>query len=443
MLKIMMLELAKQRIPLSLRTLATYVSHDCALSDKVDFEIVDLQIDGLSKADFLLDLALSSRVDLNKIIREYNPDVICVSVWLWNFSYVKTICQFIKKSFPNIKIISGGQGIFYPEEYLKDNTLIDIHCYEREGEESFTDLMNYFLGNIPIADVKGIFHRDLNTGSILKNAPMERKVVLDKLKDIYIKYPPKKLTHKGFPLYVVVEMFRGCVFKCSYCAWGTQIKNCFFKDLDSIINEMNSFPKDTHFEIGDSFVNTPQHIYVFSNLSKKFKYVSINVEHRINKHLTQEFMDSLDTFDQVLIDIGVQSFDTKVLKAIHRSNDLPALQEWSDAYKGSEKRLLSFHILMGLPYQTLEILKKDIETVSYLGTYMVFAVIALPGSEYWETSSYWGGVFEDDYPFSFLESDYISREEADHVKKTYGFIKEQGVESPSHLKDNLLSGDIP
>ena len=356
-------------------------------------------------------------------------------------SYIQDLCQFIKSSFPNIKIIAGGQGVFYPEKFLIENKNVDIFCYGREGEESFTDLVHHLLGDKLIPEVKGIFYRDEQTGSVEKTPSMDRKVDLSKLNDIYLKYPPKKLTHKGYPLYVVLEIYRGCYYKCSYCAWGTQINKCFFKDLDHIIAEMNSFPEDTHFEVGDSYINTPQHVYVFSNLAKKFKYISVNVEHRLNKHLTQEVMDSFDSFDQVLIDIGVQSFDPKILKAINRSNDISILQKWSDAYKGSKKRLLSFHILMGLPYQTLAILKKDIETVSYLGTYMVFAVIALPGSEYWETSSDWGGFFEDAYPFSFLESDYITSDEVAYVKRAYGFIKEQGVESPSHLEENLL-GDI-
>jgi len=436
-----MIEVARQRIPLSMRTLATYALTDKYIKDNVEFSVIDLQIENVTQSEFLMDIALSSGTNLNKVIADEKPDAICISIWLWNYPFIKPMCDFIKKTYPDIPIVSGGQGLFYPEIYLKHNKHILMHCIAREGEEAFIDILYYFLGRLKISDIRGVLYRDAETGNLIETSKVERKVDLQRLKNIYINFPPKKLFHKGQPLYVVLEMYRGCIFKCPYCAWGTAIEENFFKDIDGLIEEINSFPEETSFEIADSFVNTPSHLKVLQGINKTFNYVSVNIEHRIYKKINEDLMETFNKFKQVYIDVGVQSFNQEVLKAIKRTNHMDVLQLWSDKSKENKHWVLSFHIILGLPKQTMEILKDDIARVSKLGTYMVFGVIALPDSEYWTTAVQWGGKFEDDYPFSFIESDYISKEDVEYVKETYGFIKEQGMESGSHLKQNLLIED--
>ena len=123
----------------------------------------------------LLDLSLSndSKRDIEKVINNFNPHVIGISIRnvdsttypgnLFFYLPVKNIIQYIKKiADPNTQIILGGPGFsIFSEEILKDlNHNIGV---VGEGEYVFAEILKYIEnGEDPRKIEKGVCFLDSN-----------------------------------------------------------------------------------------------------------------------------------------------------------------------------------------------------------------------------------------------------------------------------------------
>ena len=104
---------------------------------------------------------INQRIDdiLADLYRQ-KPDILCLSCYLWNISYVKQIVVEIKKVLPAISIWLGGPEVSYNAAQMLD-------CYPQlagimrgEGEETFLELLHYYHGKRHnLEDVMGIVYR--------------------------------------------------------------------------------------------------------------------------------------------------------------------------------------------------------------------------------------------------------------------------------------------
>ena len=75
------------------------------------------------------------------------PDVVGLSVHIWNKNYVYSLIRLLRKVMPQLKIIAGGPEVsFEPERIFNECPQID-YIVMGEGEEVFASLINALQRN--------------------------------------------------------------------------------------------------------------------------------------------------------------------------------------------------------------------------------------------------------------------------------------------------------
>ena len=157
-----------------------------------------------------------------KEVREYNPDIYCISfpTLLANAAY-KTI-NIIKTEteFQSLPIICGGPHPTADPEDVFASSKADI-CVIGEGEETLTELVGYYMnGNKQLEDISGIAYRKSNTIRYTPKRPLIKN--LDSLPfpawdvvDIKRYTGPTRLRASPFKMVLVS---RGCPYNCNFCS---------------------------------------------------------------------------------------------------------------------------------------------------------------------------------------------------------------------------------
>lgn len=157
--------------------------------------------------------------DFEKVITQFNPDLIAISSLSVDFPFA---CNFMIK-FKNkyhIPIIFGGiHAILMPEEVINTD-VCDMVCIG-EGENSLELLLKALDKKLSLKEVKGIWFKE--NGMVVKNEPIA-------LTDIN-KLPPsdydlsdpihfyRPFDGKRYKM-INYEFSRGCPFNCTYCVNG-------------------------------------------------------------------------------------------------------------------------------------------------------------------------------------------------------------------------------
>lgn len=299
-----------------------------------------------------------------------------ISSYIWNHKDCISIASAIKQASPTSLIIAGGPHIpGYEAEnkaFLINNPFIDITS-RGEGEVTLAELLETIAAEKTLrADfsrVSGVTFRAGN-GELIRTADRVRT------KDINI-FPSPYLTgefdHESFndlPL-MILETNRGCPFGCTFCDWGSATLQKFsLYDFDRVKNEISVIVKKRTGSIylGDSN---------FGAFERDLEITKLIAEHKRNSGFPKEFGTSFaKNASQRLADItkilkqsrlarigliSIQTTDADTLSAINRSNIRNDKYEKLIEIFRAEKINLSSELLIGLPGQTVESHKDDLQ----------------------------------------------------------------------------------
>lgn len=163
--------------------------------------------------------------------------------WPW----AKTIIQTIKKIYPNILMVCGGEHISACPEYcMQECPEIDV-CVFGEGEETSVDLLKNIEQKKSLSEVKGIAFRSKE--GIIRNPNRSR---INKLENItwpaWDLFPLENYLANGFGWGVgtgrsmPMLISRGCPYQCTFCSspqmWTTK---WIARSVDCIIEEMQFY----------------------------------------------------------------------------------------------------------------------------------------------------------------------------------------------------------
>ncbi|MBR6484967.1 MAG: cobalamin-dependent protein, partial [Clostridiales bacterium] len=158
-----------------------------------------------------------------------DPDVVGISCYIWNYSYVRKITGELKKVRPDLPIWLGGPEVsFDAEDFLTDNRHI-TGIVRGEGEATWKDLISaYAKGRPELKDIPGITFRQGET--ILRCRDREP---ID-LNEIPLCYESVGDFDNRIIYY---EGSRGCPFRCSYCLSSADCR-LRFKTIEKIKKEI-------------------------------------------------------------------------------------------------------------------------------------------------------------------------------------------------------------
>ena len=164
-----------------------------------------------------------------------------------------------------------------------------------------------------------------------------------------------------------------CKKKCSYCDFYTEVAPQFIPALvNSIVKELNirkeylqnATIKTIYFGGGTpSILNAEQFKLIFDTIYNLFKIESdAEITFEANPDdLSVEYLGTLQSLPFNRISMGIQSFDVEDLKRINRRHTGDeAIQAVKNAQNAGFSNI-SIDLIYGLPFQTLEAWKKQLE----------------------------------------------------------------------------------
>lgn len=379
--------------------------------------VYDLQAYASDYADHIVLKEYTINQQKDDIMRDIyleHPDVVCVSCYIWNLSFVKELMADLIKILPGADFWVGGPEVSYDaEKFLTENSEFK-GVMVGEGEETFKELAGYYVEKNPqnLKDMTGICYRDKD--QIIHNG-WRQIMDLSSIPFIY-----KDLSEfKNRIIYY--ESSRGCPFSCSYCLSSID-KKLRFRDTETVKKELQFFIDN----------KVPQVKFVDRTFNCKhdhaiaiWKYINEHDNGVINFHfeisadlLREEELQEMSTMRPGLIqlEIGVQSTNPDTIKAIHRTMDFEKL-------KGIVDRIHSFgnihqhlDLIAGLPYEDYDSFRHSFNDVYALKPQQLQLgfLKVLKGSHMMEMCREYGIVYKTQEPYEVLSTKWL---DYDHVLK--------------------------
>ena len=379
--------------------------------------VYDLQAYASDYADHIVLKEYTINQQKDDIMRDIyleHPDVVCVSCYIWNLSFVKELMADLIKILPGADFWAGGPEVSYDaEKFLTENSEFK-GVMVGEGEETFKELAGYYVEKNPqnLKDMTGICYRD---GDQIIHNGWRQIMDLSSIPFIY-----KDLSEfKNRIIYY--ESSRGCPFSCSYCLSSID-KKLRFRDTETVKKELQFFIDN----------KVPQVKFVDRTFNCKhdhamaiWKYINEHDNGVINFHfeisadlLREEELQEMSTMRPGLIqlEIGVQSTNPDTIKAIHRTMDFEKL-------KGIVDRIHSFgnihqhlDLIAGLPYEDYDSFRHSFNDVYALKPQQLQLgfLKVLKGSHMMEMCKEYGIVYKTQEPYEVLSTKWL---DYDHVLK--------------------------
>ena len=379
--------------------------------------VYDLQAYASDYADHIVLKEYTINQQKDDIMRDIyleHPDVVCVSCYIWNLSFVKELMAELIKILPGADFWAGGPEVSYDaEKFLTENSEFK-GVMVGEGEETFKELAGYYVEKNPqdLKDMTGICYRD---GDQIIHNGWRQIMDLSSIPFIY-----KDLSEfKNRIIYY--ESSRGCPFSCSYCLSSID-KKLRFRDTETVKKELQFFIDN----------KVPQVKFVDRTFNCKhdhamaiWKYINEHDNGVTNFHfeisadlLREEELQEMSTMRPGLIqlEIGVQSTNPDTIKAIHRTMDFEKL-------KGIVDRIHSFgnihqhlDLIAGLPYEDYDSFRHSFNDVYALKPQQLQLgfLKVLKGSHMMEMCKEYGIVYKTQEPYEVLSTKWL---DYDHVLK--------------------------
>lgn len=339
-------------------------------------------------------------------IKSVEFDLLGFSVYIWNIEKIKRIIPHLG---PNISILLGGPEASYrPNDFLIFSNVKWI--IKNEGEDAFNKLIEYLENKRLIETVPNLYYRDIDFKYTYNESPNIKAIKHDYslIKDFKNRV-------------VYLEASRGCCFKCAYCLASLE-KSIRYFDIETVKSEI---------------------LYVLDKQTKVVKFLdrSFNIHQNHMRDIIQfikdhdnnittfqfeivgDILDSstielLKTIRRGLIrfEIGIQSLNEVVTKAVNRTQDLNKLKE--NIKKIKDNIIIHVDLIAGLPYEDLS---------SFINTFNnTFALRAdelqlgflkeLQGTEISLTKNKHQYLFDTHSPYEVISNKYITKEELDEIR---------------------------
>lgn len=302
--------------------------------------------------------------DILRDIYEKKPDVLCLSCYIWNLTYVEQVVEEMGKLRPQLSIWLGGPEVSYDSEEVLRRLPAVKGVMKGEGEITFSMLCNAYIENTvsdeALTGIDGVTFRD-SKGEIISNSwrePMDLSEVPFVYQDM------KDFEHK----IVYYETSRGCPFSCSYCLSSVD-KKLRFRSMELVKEELKFFidQKVPQVKFVDRTFNCKHdHAMEVWNFIADHDNGVTNFHFEVSADLLNEQeLALIGTMRPGLIqlEIGVQSANYQTIKEIRRTMNLAKLKETVLRIEKNGNVHQHLDLIAGLPYEDLESFARSFDEV--------------------------------------------------------------------------------
>lgn len=349
-------------------------------------------------------------------IISFKPDIVAFSCYIWNIEKTLPLCERIKEGTDCIIALGGPEVEYCAEDILRKISFVD-YIISGEGEWSFSSFVNG-LEIKNFEEAEGVSFID-NGKYIYFAAKAHKDTPPSPYCDEYFK------TLNGRIAYI--ESGRGCPFRCAYCLSGQLPGLRYFDEItvfDNIVKLSHSGAKTIKFI--DRTFNADA-----KRADRILSFIKDNYGKAINENVCFHFEIAADILKDSTIEIlsampsglcqleiGIQSFNEKTLKAINRKSDLDKLCK-------NIKRLISFRnmhihtdLIAGLPFEDAESFKNSFNKAFELKSDMLQLgfLKMLYGAEMRRNEDAFPCEYESTPPYEILSNEWLSESDIKTLK---------------------------
>jgi radical SAM superfamily enzyme YgiQ (UPF0313 family) len=310
--------------------------------------------------------------EFRKSLREFEPDVVGISVRTPMLSSALKLNQFVKEWRSDCPIIWGGSHSTIMQEESMALSEVDYLVYG-EGEKTIVELADAIEKNKDFSSIPGIYYKN-ESGEVIKNNPREYVEDLDELsmpaRDAVF---DEDLYDPG--TYADLMGSRGCPFLCSYCSahsmWSRKVR---YRSIPDIIEEVKILRNkydceivrflDDSFTLNRSWVEELCHALIKENLDLKWGCLT-----RVNL-IDEKLLKLMIKAGCYRIDVGVESGSPRILKMMRKNI---SLKDVLIAAKLFDKHGIDWtaFFIVGFPYETREELQETADFMKKINPYRI------------------------------------------------------------------------
>lgn len=358
------------------------------------------------KAELIEDSAQTPLLSVLAEITAQEPDIVGLSVHIWNKNYVYSLIRLLRKVMSQLKIVCGGPEVsFAPERIFNECQEID-YIVMGEGEETFVELVRALAcgGKIPAHVAYKCDGKVVASGGT---------AVVEDLNVLEFPYPdlPEVVAAKKIVYY---ECTRGCPFNCSYCLSGIS-RNVRKRSLEEVYEDLDKFIAAgvPLVKFVDRTYNLDENYYlpIMQHLAEAKTNATFHFEIKADL-LSDRVLKFLENVPKgrFQFEIGVQTTNPPTLQAINRRDDWQKLTENVTRLLKSGKIHLHLDLIAGLPYEGLAEFEKSFNDVYALQPHMLQLgfLKVLPGTQMEKQRAEHELVYMDEPPYEILATKYIA-----------------------------------
>lgn len=376
----------------------------CLLSamvkDLVDVKIVDAQFHNMTKEAF------------KKVIENYNPDYVGVSVMTSEYCDILDIAAGIVKNInKNIIVIAGGVHVTTNYDYVMRNKNID-YAVRGEGEYVLKNLMKFLNGGTDFPS-EGLIYRNgdeviVQNQAIVKDISklpwpayefIDYKMYLDKAQRFGPNRPAK------LPCARIVTT-RGCPFGCSFCQVeiisGKKVRS---RNPEDVVNELIFlkekygiksivFEDDNLLMAGNNYAKRLFTLMIEKKLELKWTAIAFALF-----LLTDELLDLMKDSGCTGINVAIESGNERVLKEIVKKpiKDLNLVPEIIKNIKARGMYCIA-NFVIGFPGETWDEIRETINFAEHCGAdyIKIFVAVILHKTKLHKIAMETGALVSDD-----------------------------------------------
>jgi len=287
------------------------------------------------------------------------PCLIGFSCYVWNIERTMHIIQRVKKLLPDTEIVCGGTEVSTGFRRIMESCAADVVVFG-EGELVFIDLLRHVLSGSPrMEEIRGIAYRARGLLAVTQPRPQ--------IPDINVIPSPYLLGFIDPCEYqaLMIETYRGCMGRCSYCNWRRNFSGVRFFSAQRIKKEMQlAIKKQVSVHPIDTIFNLPANILRLNKVlgaftrKRSFEIVSEGRAEYINKKTIKGILRA----NLAYMTIGLQSVNQAALRNVNRWFNKKLFIRGIKLLK-SHRIPLRIDVIIGLPGDNAKTIRETLRFV--------------------------------------------------------------------------------
>lgn len=316
------------------------------------------------------------------------PDILGLSVFLWNETLQTRIAQWCRENLPNTVIVMGGPQLVAHKEpgWLDRHPWVDFVVYG-DGEKPFQQLIDWHLGLIDRTSWVNIVAREthgqktypfeqLTDEKYFDSSPFlwQREFILEHIWDLERRGVPRDHISVG------LEFSRGCMYACSFCDWSQNLTKKvkrrrydwkqeidFWKQQDICIRET-----DANFGQWDEDREIYDYALSLYEPGGNFKFMVYNTS-KLKKNVEHFVINNARHYGG-RVRLALQDIDTDVLRKMDRPSlsweEHQAMIKRIQSQPDIDPKMISVSLMLGAAGQTFDGLTDTISELWRVGIYI-------------------------------------------------------------------------